>query len=74
MGVASMVLGIISLVFLFIPPVSLICALLAVIFGGIALSRKDQRGMATAGLVCGLIVICIAAALLATCGLMLFRG
>ena len=57
-GVASMVLGIVSLFVFGIP-----AGTLAVIFGGIALSRvrKDPslrgRGMAIAGLVCGIIGI-----------------
>ena len=66
MAVASLVLGICSLCICVIPYVGwcsgFICAILAVIFGAIARraairGEADGQGMATAGLICGLICI-----------------
>lgn len=58
LAVASMVLGIISLVSSCFGVVGIICGLLAVILGGCALaSKKGGRGMAIAGLVCGIIAL-----------------
>lgn len=57
LAVASMVLGILSLVLsCCVPYIPFILALLAVIFGGVSLSKKmGGKGMAIAGLVCGII-------------------
>lgn len=57
LAIASMVLGIVSLVIsCCIPYVTFIASLLAVIFGGVSLSKKmGGKGMAIAGLVCGII-------------------
>jgi len=57
MGVAALVLGILSLVSYCFGP---ILGLLAIIFGGVGISRANQgsatnKGMATAGLVMGII-------------------
>ena len=56
-GIASMVLGIISLLIsCCIPWVPFFCALLAVIFAAVSLAKKKPgKGMAIAGLVCGII-------------------
>lgn len=57
LGIASMVLGIVALVlsccFYYI---SIPCAILGVIFGGVSISKKKPgRGMAIAGLVCSIV-------------------
>jgi hypothetical protein len=50
-----MVLGIVSLV---IPYGGIITAILAIIFGAVSRSRNDGgRGMAIAGLVCGIVAL-----------------
>lgn len=58
-GIASMVLGIVSIVLCCIPIVPTICAIIAII-----LSRKETRAgkrssCNTAGLVCGIIGLCL---------------
>ena len=60
LAVASMVLGIISLVLSCLVTVSAICSLLALIFGISSLcSHKGGKGMAVAGIVCGAISLVI---------------
>lgn len=61
-GTAAMVLGIIAVVLFWFIGVSWILALLAVIFGGVGLSKANRgeannKGMAVAGVVCGSLVI-----------------
>jgi len=69
LSIASMVLGIISVVLFCFWYLALPCAILAIIFG--VLGRKQGgKGMATAGLVLGIIAIAIA--LLAVFGLLSF--
>ncbi len=70
MAVAALVLGILGVVFViilfFFPFVGLILGVLGVIFGFIGRNRAQQnpaigrRGMAMAGLICGVIAIAIA--------------
>ncbi len=57
MAIASMVLGIVSLVLsCCIPYVPFICALIGVILAAVSLSKKlPGKGMAIAGLVCSII-------------------
>lgn len=57
-GVASMVLGIISIVLFCIPYLSVPCAILAIIFAIVGM-RKPGKGMAIAGLVLGIIMFVI---------------
>lgn len=58
LSIASMVLGIIGLLFLCVPPFGVICGLLALIFGAISLNKKQGiQGMATAGIVLGIITL-----------------
>ncbi len=68
LGIASMVLGIISLVMLCFPSVSLICAIIGVALGGVGIAKAKavgmSNGMAVAGLVCSCITLGIAAVLL----------
>jgi hypothetical protein len=69
MAVASMVLGIVGLVFSFIPFIGVIAwplVILGVIFGGVGISKANQipgapKGMAIAGLTCSLVglLICV---------------
>ena len=56
LSIASMVLGIISLVLFCLWYVSIPCAILAIIFAVIG-RKKGGKGMATAGLVTGIIAI-----------------
>lgn len=68
LAIASMVLGIISLVFgCCFPYVTFFTAVLGVIFAGIALAKHTQgKGMAVAGLVCSIISLVPAIIILAT--------
>jgi hypothetical protein len=69
MGIAAMVLGIVGLVFSFIPIIGVIAwplVILGIIFGGVGISKAGQvpgmsKGTAVAGLTCSLVglVICI---------------
>ena len=55
LSIASMVLGIVSLVSWFIWPVSTICAIIGLIFGFIRIKQVKYKGMAIAGLVTSII-------------------
>lgn len=57
-SIASMVLGIISIVLFCIWYLSIPCAILAIIFGIVGM-KKGAKGMAIAGLVLGIIAIAI---------------
>ena len=79
LAIASMVLGIFALVLsCYIPYLPILLGLLAVIFGGVSLAKKmGGKGMAIAGLVCGIIalipaiiLIITGAALIGSAGLM----
>jgi hypothetical protein len=69
LAVASMVLGIVGLVFAFIPFIGVIAwplVILGIIFGGIGISKANEvpgapKGMAIAGLTCSIVglLICI---------------
>ena len=67
LGIASMVLGIVSLVLFCWIYVSIPCALVGVILGGVGMKKsKDagmSAGMATAGLVCSIISLAIVASI-----------
>ncbi len=70
MAVASMVLGIVALVFLFIPGVNLlgiIVAIVGLVLGVIARKSPENRGMATAGMVCSIISLAICTAAWIAC-------
>ena len=80
LGTAGMVLGIIGLVFFWNPVLCVILSVLAVIFGGVGLSRARQgtatnRGTAMAGLVMGIVGLGLLLLLIVTVGtgLGLFR-
>ncbi len=60
MAVAGLVLGIVALVFCWIPFLNWILAILAVIFGAVGVSKANKiggkgKGMAIAGLVMGIV-------------------
>lgn len=63
MGVAALVLGIVGLVFSFVPIIGVIAwplVILGVIFGGVGISKASQvpgmpKGTAIAGLTCSLV-------------------
>ena len=57
-SVTSLVLGIISLVLWCYWPLSITCAILAIIFGIVG-KKREGRGMAIAGIVLGIIALCI---------------
>ena len=56
MAIASMVLGILGLVFWCVPILNLIFAVLALIFGIVVMHKKSAgKGMGIAGFVCGIL-------------------
>jgi len=69
LAVASLVLGIVGLVFSFVPIIGVIAwplVILGIIFGGIGISKANEvpgtsKGMAVAGLTCSIVglVVCI---------------
>lgn len=60
LSIASMVLGIVSLVFFCFAYICIPCGIVAIILGGVALAtKKAGKGMAIAGLVCAVIAIAI---------------
>lgn len=68
LAIASMVLGIIALVLsCCVPYVPILLGLLAVILGGVSLAKKQGgKGMAIAGLICGIITLIPSILLLVT--------
>lgn len=58
LSIASMVLGIVSVVMLCLYYISIPCAILAIIFAIVG-RKKGGKGMATAGLVLGIIALAI---------------
>ncbi len=60
LSIASMVLGIVSLVFFCFAYICIPCGIVGIILGGVALAtKKAGKGMAIAGLVCAVIAIAI---------------
>ena len=57
LSIAAMILGIVSLVFWCYWTISIICDILALIFGIIRMKKPAGKGMAIAGFVTGLIAI-----------------
>ena len=69
MAVASLILGILSLVLVWVPFVNLACGVLAIILGVLARKKQpEKKGMAVAGLVMGIIGTASAAIYLACVG------
>ena len=66
LGIASMVVGIISLALFCTGWVAIVCAIIGTVLGGVALKKaKDagmKNGMATAGLACSVVALGIAIA------------
>ena len=75
-SVTAMVLGIVGLVFIWAPFFGFVSALLGIIFGGIGMSQTKKnptltgRGMAVAGLVCGIIAVAVWVILIAAIGVL----
>ncbi len=57
LSIAAMILGIVSLVFWCYWPISIICGILALIFGIIRMKKPNGKGMAIAGFVTGLVAV-----------------
>ena len=60
MGVASLILGILSLIFAFIPVVNFIgifTSLIGIVLGALGRKNPEGKGTATAGLVCSIIAL-----------------
>lgn len=55
MGVASLVTGIASLVFSWVPLLGLALGIVGTVCGGKGQKDETQKGLATGGLVCGII-------------------
>ena len=78
LGVAAMVLGILSLVFMILfPPIGVVLGILALVFGIIGVRRVGRgeatnRGQAMAGWITGVIGLLISVALLAIVGSFIF--
>ena len=75
LAIAALVCGICGLV---IPWLGFVLSVLAIIFGGVAISQTGRdprlggRGMAVAGLVCGIAAIVIWVIIIAWLGLLIF--
>ena len=71
MGVASLVLGIVALVSGFIPSLSvigLIAAIIAIVLGALGRKNPEKAGIATGGLVCGIIALALCGVMFFACG------
>jgi uncharacterized membrane protein len=56
MAIAALVLGILGLACFFFPPLAIVCAVLAIIFGALGL-KSARRGLALAGLIMGVVAV-----------------
>lgn len=71
MGVASLILGIFSIVFSFIPVVNwvgIILAVVGVVLGAVGRKNPAKAGVATGGLVCSIIGLVLSVILVVACG------
>ena len=59
LAVAALVLGILALLFFWIPFLGWIPVILGLVFGLVALQRPESRGMALAGVICSAIALAI---------------
>lgn len=66
LGVASMVLGIVSIVLMCWPYISIPASIVGLILGAMGKNKTAGRGMAIAGLVCSLVTLIIDIVILAT--------
>ena len=55
MGIASLVFGILAFLFFCLPWVGIVFAILAIVFGGIAIKTGNYKGLGIAGLVLGIL-------------------
>ena len=69
MGVASLVLGIIAIIFgaVGVLPVGLICGIIGIILGALGRSNPQKAGIATGGLVCSIIGTALSILFYAAC-------
>ncbi len=59
-AIAGLVLGIVGVIFSWVPILNFILGILALIFSGLSLSKKEPgRGMAIAGLILGIVTLVI---------------
>jgi hypothetical protein len=67
LAVAGLVLGIIGLVFCFVPVFGWVLAILGIIFGAVGISKANKvgrgKGLAIAGLICGVLGLLIGVAI-----------
>lgn len=68
LSVAAMILGIISLVFFCVWYLSIPCAIIAIVLGVLG-RKKGGKGMATAGIVLGIIAIILVVLILVLAGI-----
>ena len=64
-SVTAMVLGILSIVTFCIWYLSILCGILGIVFGVLGRKKEEKNGMATAGLIMGIISVSLWAILLA---------
>jgi len=67
-AILSIVLGIVALIFSWVPFLGLILAIAAIVIAGIGLSKKSNKGLVIAGLVLGIIALLIALVISAITG------
>ncbi|MFA9399066.1 MAG: DUF4190 domain-containing protein [Clostridiaceae bacterium] len=79
-SIAALVLGIVGLVLIWMPVIGFVCALLGLIFGIVGRNKINAseeplsgKGMATAGLIMGIIVLVLSVLGFVACGA-LFSG
>jgi len=70
MAIASLVLGIVSIVLFCGIYISVPCGVLAIIFGILAIKKNAGKGMATAGLIMGIIGVALTVIIAITAGAM----
>ena len=71
MAVAALVLGIIALVMSFIPGANIlgiVVAIVAVVLGALGRRDPEKSGLATGGLVCGIIALALSLIVYFACG------
>ena len=69
-AIASLVLGILAILCCIIDVLSMILGIAAIVFGIIALAKKQSKGMAIAGIICGALGFIIAIILIAAAAAM----
>ncbi|WP_051701966.1 DUF4190 domain-containing protein [Mycetocola saprophilus] len=64
LAITALVLGIVAVVFVFLPPLSILLGIIAVVFGIIALVKRQPKAFALTGLILGAVGVIIGAVLL----------